>query len=1340
MGEAISELFPQEEELLGELGQRLQERIPALQAGWERTLNDLLVGEGTAVRKVVRQDSVDTARALLTALAAGRPADGWQEGRRYGEAMALQGLGHTFLGQWLSALRQSLLTALSQDYAGDPRLDQAIVSLSKFFAGYIFQVTESFAGRQQRLLLEQQETLRHAYEEAQRRVVELEVLNEIGRAIASTIDQEQLLEAVYQQTSRLMDTTNFYVALVDESAQEWISSLQLEKGERQPPSRHPLLAGLTGCIIQTRQPVLLRSREENDAFKEAHGIAAIGEPAFSWLGVPMLVQERVVGVIGVQSYTQEGAYDEGHLRILSTIAAQAAVALENARLYADTRRRVEEMEALYRIGVAAGARLSLEEVLQSIYEQAQVAMDTSTFYVALYDRQTDEIHFPLDYEEGVRAETISRKKAEGGGLTGWVLDHHEPLLISDWETAPEELRGIAIQVGNAPRAWLGVPLQVRGETIGVIAAQSWKVGAFDEHHRQVLEMIAHQAAAAIENLRLYEEAQSRWHEVEALLEVSQTVGSLLDPQTLVPTVLEMAIRIVPSAEKGSVFLLDPRTGELVIRAQHGYAPEVVDQVRLWPGEGFAGWVFQEQRGDIIQDAQQDPRFKGAAASGGIHAVVAAPLIGRAGTIGVISLDNCAKAGAFRPTDLQLLNGLARQVAIAIENARLFAETRRRLEEVEVLNEVGRAITSTMDLDALVELIYRQTSRLMDTTNFFLVLYDRQKELLDFVLHVEDGARLPRSQRALGSGLTGYIVRHRQPLHFPYGPDEFLKQQNIARVGRASKSWLGVPMLVQDRVVGVIAVQSYDQEGAYDEGHLRVLSTIAAQAAVALENARLYQEARRRIEEMEALYRIGAAAASHLGLQEICQSVYEQASVVMDTSAFFVALYDREQDEIVFQLDYEEGKPSSLGRIKKSEGGGLTGWVLDHQESLLLQDWEHAPDELRRIAITGGEGGEPRSWLGVPMVVRGAAIGVIAAQSWKAGAFDEHHQQVLEMIAHQAAAAIENARLYSEAQQRVAQLSALQQVGLKLASATDLAETLNAVADSTMELFHPNDILIFLYDPGRDTFTLGTGLNEAGQRGLFAPMPRRDGLSATVARTGKMMVIEDAPTHPLYAQSAQQLRNLRSVVSTPLVRAGEVLGVLNVSYYDPHRFTPDELRLLQALADQAAVAVGNARLFQQMQSVMRELQETAETQSELLRLIQDLSTPIVPLLQGVLLMPLVGSVDSVRGGQILERLLQAVEQQQAQVVLVDITGVPVVDTSVAQILLQSVQAVAFLGAEAVLVGIRPEVAQTLISLGVNLSKITTRADLQSGVVYAMRRARQKREQAGTWPMNLPMEKK
>ncbi len=647
------------------------------------------------------------------------------------------------------------------------------------------------------------------------------------------------------------------------------------------------------------------------------------------------------------------------------------------------------------------------------------------------------------------------------------------------------------------------------------------------------------------------------------------------------------------------------------------------------------------------------------------------------------------------------------------------QAQRRLEELEVLNEIGRALGSTIELERLLDLIYRQTGRLMDTSNFFLALYDPERDQLHFALDVEAGERCPPETMPLGPGLTSYIIRTGEALLFPYGPDEFLREQGIERVGRPSKSWLGVPMRIQDRVIGVIAVQSYAQEEAYDEGHLRVLGTIAAQAAVAVENARLYEQARRRAEENEALYRIGALAASRLSVEDILQSIYEQASVVMDTSAFLVALYDRERDELTFELLYDKGERLEPFRRKRGPEAGLTGWILEYGESLLICDWAQAPPELQEIAIRIGE--EVRSWLGVPMRAGEEVIGVIAAQSYEANAFDEHHRQVLETIAQQATAAIENARLYEQARSQVAALSALQQVGLKLAATTDLHEVLDAVAESARSLFWPDGVQIFLYDAVHDTFDLGTGLYAGGERGLRAPMPRKNGLTATVARSGEMVVIENVPEHPLYADLTDPGQSpLRSIAGIPLVRAGEVLGVLDISYYAPHRFSEGELNLLRTLADQAAVAVANARLFAQTQAVMQEMIETSEAQAHLLTLIQELSTPVIPLLEGVLVMPLVGSIDSQRGQQILGRLLETTEQRQSRVVLLDITGVPVVDTAVAQILLQTVQAVALLGSEAVLVGITPEVAQTLVGLGVDLTGITTRADLQGGLLYALRR--------------------
>ena len=456
---------------------------------------------------------------------------------------------------------------------------------------------------------------------------------------------------------------------------------------------------------------------------------------------------------------------------------------------------------------------------------------------------------------------------------------------------------------------------------------------------------------------------------------------------------------------------------------------------------------------------------------------------------------------------------------------------------------------------------------------------------------------------------------------------------------------------------------------------------------------------------------------------------------MDTTNFYIALYQRETDEVSFPLAVEGGQ-----RVRwqsRRAGQGLTEYLLRTGKALLIQgDLDNRLDALGVARI----GATAASWLGVPIMAGGEALGAIALQSYTdSNAYDEGHLRILSTIASQAAVALENARLYQEAQRRVAQLGALQEVGLKLAATTDLAAVLDAVAEAALGLLQANDVLIFLYDAARQSFTLGTGLRDTGERGLFAPMPRENGLTATVARSGQLLAIEDVSTHPLYADRPAPERDLESIVGVPLLHSGQVLGVLNVSYHTHHRFAPDELRLLQTLADQAAVAVGNALLFQKMQAIMQELQETAATQSELLNLVQELSTPVVPILPGVLLVPLVGSIDSERGRQILERLLQEVERRGARIVLVDITGVPVVDTAVAQMLLQAVQATQLLGGEAVLVGIRPEVAQTLVGLGVDLSGMTTRSDLQGGVAYALRQIGRQRPgsaRGGTWTGSPP----
>jgi len=650
---------------------------------------------------------------------------------------------------------------------------------------------------------------------------------------------------------------------------------------------------------------------------------------------------------------------------------------------------------------------------------------------------------------------------------------------------------------------------------------------------------------------LKSELRRREARIAALQQIAMTVAAAEDLPEILQTIVHLATEVM-ECPKAAIFELDEQEGVLELRAWEGLseayaqASLIVDArsqraQAILGGEPLAvGDVFAEsQPEDLAELARQE----------GYYAFIDVPLRSRGRNLGLLSAYH-SEVHAFSPTEIEMFVSFADQAAVALETGRLLRDQKRRISELGSLEEVGRAISGTLNLDDLLEVIYQQVSRLMDTANFFITLYYEESEEWEMRIFVEDGERqAPMPRQKIKAGLTGWIIRNREPLLLKRGATEFLRQQGIERIGRASRSWLGVPMLLAEHVVGVIAVQNYEQGGAYDEGHMRILAAIARQAAVAIENARLFAEHERRIVELASLEEVGRAISSTLDLDQVLERIHEQISRLMDTTNFYMALYDPETDQVSFPLSYEGGRRQRWQ--SRHGGGGLTEHIIQTGQPLLLRENVAQEIEARGIQSIGAEA---MSWLGVPLQLGDEAIGVIAVQS-----YDE-----------------------------------------------------------------------------------------------------------------------------------------------PLV-------------YDEQ-----DQHILSAIARQAAIVLDNARTVDEMRRLNEDLQRTLETQKQLLETIRELSTPVVPLLEGILLLPLVGHIDSTRAQQVVEQILIAVQDYRARVVIIDITGVPVVDTMVAQALVQVAQAVHLLGSEAVLVGIMPEVAQTMVSLGIDLSLLVTRADLQSGLEYGIER--------------------
>jgi diguanylate cyclase (GGDEF)-like protein len=482
----------------------------------------------------------------------------------------------------------------------------------------------------------------------------------------------------------------------------------------------------------------------------------------------------------------------------------------------------------------------------------------------------------------------------------------------------------------------------------------------------------------------------------------------------------------------------------------------------------------------------------------------------------------------------------------------------------------------------MDLVYQQVSLVMDTTNFFIALYDEETQTVQFPLAVEGGIHVEDrpdfAPRRAGHGLTEHVIQTHAPLLLrrELPTDEI----GIEVIGPQARSWLGVPLMIGNRVLGVITVQSYDREGAYDTGHLILLSTIAAQAAVAIENARLYAQARR-AEELATLNRISTLVTSSLDPQHVLDTI--AAATARVTTCQKAAIFTRDEHENTAHLMASHGLSERFLRqardIPLTNGHAVT---ILQGTVLTIEDLSTHPlrDDLQALVLEEGI----LAFVDVPLRGRDRVLGSLTAYYSAPHKFSQDEIELLTTFANHAAVAIENARLYASTderlRERVTELITLQQVSLRLAASLDLPTVLDTIAEAALRLVAASDIHVYFYEQDKDRLEFAAGLWDTGERNRQAAMPRKNGITALTAREGRPMVIEDAEQHPLYSTPEVRPRGMKAIASFPLKRADRVVGVFNVAFLRLHHFSDDELRVLGLLADQAAIVIENARLYEE----------------------------------------------------------------------------------------------------------------------------------------------------------------
>jgi sigma-B regulation protein RsbU (phosphoserine phosphatase) len=329
--------------------------------------------------------------------------------------------------------------------------------------------------------------------------------------------------------------------------------------------------------------------------------------------------------------------------------------------------------------------------------------------------------------------------------------------------------------------------------------------------------------------------------LSTLFELGREVTSVLDLEELLAKIPQLIARLTRFSAF-SVYLLDERRQDLRIAYAVGYPEEVLGTQRLPVGQGVVGAAVEEDRPILVNDIRQEPRYKGPLRN--MLSQLAVPMRRKGKVIGALNLLNEVE-GAFTIQDEALLRQFAAHVAVALENARLFKSERHYVDTLETLAEIGREMSSILDLDELLTRIASLTKKLIDYRTFGILLLDEATGELEMKLAVRYGTGAESKHVRLGEGLVGWAALHKEPVLVA----DVSQDPRYINLVDDARSELVIPMLIKDRCLGVFDLESPELD-AFSKEHKELLTLLASQAAVAIENARLYEEVRRNEERIE----------------------------------------------------------------------------------------------------------------------------------------------------------------------------------------------------------------------------------------------------------------------------------------------------------------------------------------------------------------------------------------------------------------------------------------------------------------------------------------------------------
>jgi len=954
------------------------------------------------------------------------------------------------------------------------------------------------------------------------------------------------------------------------------------------------LGGLQEVFVQGH--VVWSEDAPNDARFEAGPFRRV--PHQSALVIPLVFDGEVAGAFFLVWWEMRRRFDAAELAPLAAIGEQAGVLLSNARLREALEGRAARLRALSRVNQIVSSSLDEREVLGAIARAAAELTGASfvSFWVADEAERRLQLRAVSDERPGADLPFTSVEFGQGG--VGSVAAECRMLEVPDVFADARFPGQMSWWQGHGFKSFVGVPVLLDGSLLAVLALcgrSAFRLGA-DE--RELLESFIAQAAVAFRNMRLYAESSLYARRLETLTGLSRALTASLDPETILPAVVDAALTLFP----GGACRLWTLEGERV-RQSAGRVDERDGDVapqELALGQGLVGEVAASGRAIIVEDLAArvaegtDPSIPASLVEAGMVAAAVLPLLVAGRAVGVVCLFTVSHR-SLTPGEIKVMEAFAEHAAVALTKARLFQDIQDRRRVSEELYSLTVSMMRSMDLRQRVETFVHGAQEALRFDRISVLLPDADGTLLEVVATTdrETAARRPipiagsgAIERAWQSGETGLILSDADLLALP-PLDPALHAHPLLRVHR----FAAVPLRFQELTIGVVLADNTGSRRNVTRRGVAQLELFCQQLQSLVSNAGLWEETQRRERDATLLVEVTRRLSATLDLEQVLDIITESAlsAVDLDSAGFY--RWDTARGGLA--LVRGRNLPETMTRtVTLRSGEGVSGRAYAERRAVWTQDWKADPSiHYRPETVAALEAGDaPRAFVAVPIIIRDDVYGVLLGGMRARHRFTERDVRVLSSMAAQAAVAVENARLYTVTQYNLAAAALLNEAARTLHRTLDARRLLPDALQGLGQTFSAVGAAVILFGEGAS----GQGMvirwgamPEDTMRALAEPLRKRE----------TPLLVPDLESRPDLLPSTALEGGPRGLAAFPVRGRSRVLGGLALLFSGHRSLYEAETRLLAAYADQLAMALDNTALFEEAENKKTQLEQVFASTSD-----------------------------------------------------------------------------------------------------------------------------------------------